>query len=130
MMKKTMAVIAIFLSILCIGSVYAETISNQTKSQLVTIKENELKSMDDYKEAYGNATYGTVAYILNKVRIFSIPFAILGIAVSAIYEYVIGLRHLESRDKGFNSMIAIVTLLVICQVLPLIFAIIVKGWRV
>jgi hypothetical protein len=129
MMKRTIIVITIFLSILSVGSVYAETISNQTKSQLIEIKDNELKSMEDYQQAYGNTTYGTVAYVLNKVRIYSIPFAILGIAISAIYEYVIGLRHAESRDKGFNSMIAIVTLLVICQVLPLIFAIIVKGWR-
>ncbi len=34
------------------------------------------------------------------------------------------------QDKGFGVMIGIVTVLVICQILPLIFAIVVKGWRV
>lgn len=123
----------IFISIFCVNSVYAssenEIITEETKSQLVEIKDKELKSVDDYQKAYGSSTYGVVAYILDKVRIYSIPFCFLGIAVSAIYEYVLGIRHMETRDKGFNAMIAIVTIFVICQVLPLIFAIVVKGFR-
>ena len=43
--------------------------------------------------------------------------------------FVIGIRKLDVRDKGFALMIASVTLVVICQVLPLVFAIVVKGWR-
>ena len=39
------------------------------------------------------------------------------------------LKTLEVRDKGFALMIASVTIEVICQVLPLVFAIVVKGWR-
>ena len=136
-MKKTIVSLLIFFSIFslfCIGSCYAENnteeiISNETKSKLVEIKDTELKSLEDYKETYGSDTYGLVAYILNKVRVYSIPFGVLGIAISAIYQYVIGIRHLESHYKGFNTMIAVITLLVICQVLPLVFAIIVKGWR-
>ena len=93
------------------------------------MKQKVLKSMEDYKEAYGSDTYGLVAYILDKVRIYSIPVGFLGIAISAIYQYVIGIRKLDVRDKGFNAMIGIVTMLIICQVLPLIFAIVVKGWR-
>ena len=69
------------------------------------------------------------AFILNKVRIYSIPLCFVGIAISAIYQYVIGIRKLDVRDKGFNIMIAIITVFVICQILPLIFAIVVKGWR-
>jgi len=98
-------------------------ISEHTKGQLIEIRTKELKSIEDYQKQYGNAAFGVVAYILDKVRIYSIPLAILGIAVSAIYEYVLGI------DKGFNSMIAVVTALVVCQLLPLIFAIIVRGWR-
>lgn len=106
-----------------------EIISNQTKSTLVNLKNDELKSMEDYKEAYGSQTYGFVAYVLNKIRIYSIPLCFLGIVISAIYEYIIGIRNMESKDKGFNMMITFVTLLVICQVIPLVFAIIIKGWR-
>lgn len=104
-------------------------ISEHTKGQLIEIRTKELKSIEDYQKQYGNPAFGVVAYILDKVRIYSIPLAILGIAVSAIYEYVLGKRHMEALDKGFNSMIAVVTALVVCQLLPLIFAIIVRGWR-
>jgi len=136
------------LSIACIGTVLAanntqEIILNETKSELVNInsvdgtkasglKLNELgrKSIEDYKKAYNDSdTYGMVAYILNKVRIYSIPIAFLGIAISAINQYIVGVRHMETYYKGFNTMIAIVTCFVICQILPLVFAIIVKGWR-
>lgn len=137
-MKKLMTIFILMASIwgiLFAGNVYAanstkkEIISNETKSQLVDLKETELKSIQDYKDAYGNVTYGTVAFILNKIRVYSIPLGFLGIAISAIYQYVLGIRHLETRDKGFNMMITIVTLFVICQVLPLVFAIVIKGWR-
>ncbi len=135
-MRKAIAVFFIIISILSISSVYAtntniedEIISNETKSQLVEIKENELNSLKDYQVLYNSDTYGLVAYILDKVRIYSIPIGFLGIAVSAIYQYVIGIRKLDVRDKGFSAMIGIVTLLIICQILPLIFAIVVKGWR-
>jgi hypothetical protein len=110
-------------------SEHNEIISNDTKSQLVNITNKEKKSIEDYYDLYGSKTYGTVAYVLNKVRVYSIPLCFLGIAISAIYEYILGIRHMETRDKGFNMMITIITIFVICQVLPLVFAIIIKGWR-
>ena len=135
-MRKVLIVFAIIISIMGINCAYAantnvgnEIISEETKSQLVEIKDKELQSIEDYNEAYGSTTYGVVAYILNKVRIYSIPVAFLGIAIAAIYQYVIGIRKLDVRDKGFGAMIGIVTMLIICQVLPLVFAIVVKGWR-
>ena len=87
------------------------------------------QELQDYTDRYGSETYGFTAYILNKVRIYSIPFCFIGIAIGAIYQYVIGIRKLDVRDKGFNLLIAFVTILIICQILPLIFAIVVKGWR-
>ena len=35
---------------------------------------------------------------------------------------------MDVRDKGFNLILAFVTILVIAQVLPLVFTIVVKGW--
>jgi len=140
-MKRTLVFIAIFMAILCIficSTVYAssnenvrssEIISNETKGQLVSLTNKELQSIKDYQEAYGSDAYGLVAYILDKIRIYIIPFTFLGLAISGIYQYITGMRNLEKRDKGFNGMIAIITVFIICQVLPLIFAIVVKGWR-
>lgn len=111
------------------NSILNEVKQSETMSQLVEIKDNEKKTLEDYQAAYGSETYGLTAYILNKVQIYSIPFCFVGIAISAIYQYVLGIRKLDTRDKGFAIMISIITIFVIAQVLPLIFAIVVKGWR-
>ena len=102
---------------------------SDTVNKLVEMKDKEEKTLEDYQEAYGSETYGLAAYILNKVQVYSIPFCFIGIAISGIYQYVLGIRKLDTRDKGFAIMISIITIFVIAQVLPLIFAIVVKGWR-
>jgi len=131
-------ILTIFVLIMCIFgtvAVYATNTNSQAQIQsdstvnLVKIKDKELKTLQDYQETYGNETYGLAAYVLNIISIYSIPFGFVGIAISGIYRYVIGIRKLDVRDKGFGAMIGIITVMVICQVLPLIFAIVVKGWR-
>ena len=131
-MKRVVAIILILICIFSISAVYAtntQVISNETSSELVQIRDKELTEIEDYKQAYGSDSYGFTAYILNKVRIYSIPFCFIGIAVGAIYQYVIGIKRIDVRDKGFALVIGFVTVFVICQVLPLIFAIVVKSWR-
>ncbi len=141
-MKKKGIVLAImFLLILCSSTfVLASSARNTNKienkveqsdtmSQLVEMKDKEKKTLEDYQEAYGSETYGLTAYMLNRIQIYSIPFCFIGVAISAIYQYVLGIRKLDTRDKGFAIMISIITIFIIAQVLPLIFAIVVKGWR-
>lgn len=135
-MKKTLTVImatfVVFLGIFTFtNNVYAaeKAIDNKTESQLVEIKETQTKSLEDYKEKYGSDAYGTVAYILNIVRIYSIPFCFLGIAIGAIHQYVIGIRKLDTLEKGMGLIVTFVTLLIICQILPLAFAMFVKFGR-
>lgn len=115
------------------NSVVEETKSTNNKSdtvsQLVEIKDNEKKTLEDYQKAYVSETYGLTAYILSRIQVYSIPLCFVGIAISAIYQYVLGIRKLDTRDKGFAIMISIITVFIIAQVLPLIFAIVVKGWR-
>lgn len=147
-MKKVIAVLSTLFCLFFIGSTIAikpvsatsyvttsaesqveQVQENTVSGKLIKIKDKELKTIDEYKEAYGSDSYGLTAYLLNKIRIYSIPFGFVAIIVAAIYQYVIGIRKLDVRDKGFALMIASVTLVVICQVLPLVFAIVVKGWR-
>lgn len=131
-MKK---VIAIFFILICLFSflgIYAKSsvpIDNETTSQLIEIKEKELKEIEDFTKAYGSESYGITAYILNKVRLYSLPCCFVGIAVAAIYQYVIGVRKIDVRDRGLQLMIALITIFVIAQVLPLIFAVVVKSGR-
>jgi len=104
-------------------------LETNTASELIEMKEKVKTQKDEYVEKYGSESYGITAYILNIVRIYSIPLCFIGIVVGALYQYVMGTRRLDMRHKGFALIVAFITILVICQVLPLIFAIVVKGWR-
>ncbi len=134
-MKKVIAILFVFLILFGSVCVYAAATpqntltTNTATTNLVELKDKALKSLEDYQATYGNDTYGLAAYILNVIRIYSIPFGFVGIVIAAVYRYVIGIRKLDVQDKGFGVLVAIITVMVICQVLPLIFAIVVKGWR-
>ncbi len=132
-MKKIVASFVIILLFLSFGTVFAveekNMLETNTASQIVEQSEKVNTEMDEYTRKYGSQEYGMTAFILNKVRLYSIPFCFIGIAIGALYQYVLGTRRLDMKHKGFGLIIAFVTILVICQVLPLIFAIVVRGWR-
>ncbi len=135
-MKKTLLLITIFVAIFMLfinvypTNIYAtEVIDEETESQLVEIKETQAKTLEEYQEKYGSDSYGLTAYILHLVQLYSIPFCFLGIVISIIYKVVLGIRNLESAEKGLGMIVAIVTITIICQVLPLVFAVVVKLGR-
>lgn len=134
-MKKIVLALSLLTTIIMFGTSFAyasntdNVLDNEMTSQLVEIKEKSQKELEDYKQAYGNDAYGFTAYMLAKIRIYSIPLCFIGIAVGAIWQYVIGIRKLDVHDRGLFLIVSFVTIFVICQVLPLIFAIVVKGWR-
>ena len=134
-MKKAVIIVTILIIafgiFICTNTVQAaeQAIDEDTESRLVEIKDNAAHSLEDYKEKYGSDIYGTVAYILNIVRIYSIPLCFLGIAIGAIHQYVVGVRKLDTLEKGMGLIVTFVTLLIICQILPLAFAVFVRFGR-
>lgn len=136
-MKKTILFgIIIFLIIFFCLPVYASTEVLEEKDVLETengntfaqMKEKATGNLAKYEAKYSTKSYAVTAMVLDTIRIYSIPCCFIGIAVGAIYQYVLGIRKLDVRDKGFKLVVTFVTILVICQVLPLIFAIVVSGW--
>ena len=111
-MKKVTRVILIVFFVICslFTTVYAasnetskETLKNDSSTHtLLEMKKHEEATIDNLTEQYGSRTYGVTAYILDRVRIYSIPCVFLGIAISAVYQYVIGLKRLDARNIGFN----------------------------
>ncbi len=133
MRKILISILIIVIMLLFYNEVFAiqekNTMGTNTASELINIQGETKNDIDKYTKLYGSESYGMTAFILNKVRIYSIPFCFVGIAIGAAYQYVLGTRRLDMKHKGFGLIIAFITILVICQVLPLIFAIVVKGWR-
>ena len=135
-MKKvtiiSLIVIILFTIITLTNNSYAaneSAIDERIESKLVEMKENSANTLEDYKAKYGSDVYGTVAYILNLVRIYSIPLCFLGISIGAIHKYIIGIRKLDTLEKGMGLIVTFVTILIICQILPLAFAVFVKFGR-
>ena len=135
-MKKvtiiSLIVIILFTIITLTNNSYAaneSAIDKRIESKLVEMKENSANTLEDYKAKYGSDVYGTVAYILNLVRIYSIPLCFLGISIGAIHKYIIGIRKLDTLEKGMGLIVTFVTILIICQILPLAFAVFVKFGR-
>lgn len=132
MKNKVLKIIVIIFILMLLSSnmVFATNneaiLDNEVEGKLVEIKEEATTTLEDYKYDYGSDFYGLVAYILNLIRIYSIPLCFLGIAIGAIHRYVIGVRKLDTLEKGMALMVTFTTILIICQILPLAFMIFVK----
>lgn len=134
-MKKVIVgiILIIILSLALNTVVLAEnatnTLKDQNANEILTVKKEVNSKLDEYTEKYDSEAYGLAAYILNRVRIYSIPVCFIGIVIGALNQYVLGTRRLDKKHKGYGIIMTFVTLLVVCQVLPLIFTIVVIGWR-
>lgn len=132
-MKKIVTILLAIMLVLATATVFAVEETNQleeeTQTDVLAKKQQVESEINEYTEKYGSETYGTVAYVLNKVRFFSIPICFVGIVIGALFQYVLGTRRLDLKHRGFAVIICSVTILCICQVLPLIFTLVVVGWR-
>ena len=134
-MKKSVVIVSLILIALTVcflfsAPVYAQNVlDSETEGELVEMVEKTKKDLEYYKKQYGSDTYGMTAYILHIVSVGSIPLCFLGIAISGIYQSVIGIRKLDVKEKGLTLMVTFITVLVICQILPLAFTIVVKFGR-
>ena len=131
-MKKSIAVIVILMLgiFMAISPVYATEINNleeKNKSEMSQVQDEMEQKKIEYTKKYGSEEYWLAGYILEEI--YSIPICFVGIAAGAIFQYVLGTRRLDYKHRGFGLIITFVTILVICQVLPFVYAIVVTGWR-
>jgi len=84
-MRKAVAMaLIIFIMLLCYSVYAAEPIEYENTNMVSTIKEQSDQAKDEvenYIEKYGSTSYGWAAYLLDKIRWFSIPICLLGIAI-------------------------------------------------
>lgn len=125
-MKKAIAVILIVLCILALSTNIVFATEKEQKQ--VTDKMEQKKA--EYTEKYGSDAYWMAGYIIEDiVQPYSIPFCIAGIIMGLIFQYAMGTRRLDYKHRGFGMVIIFVTILVICQILPFIYALVLFGWR-
>ena len=136
-MKKIIVgiILVLMLSLVASTTVFAEastvsnTVADENANKISGMQESVSEKIAEFSEKYESDAYGMAAFVLYVARIFSIPVCFVGIIIGALNQYVLGTRRLDKKHKGYGIIMTFVTLLVICQVLPLIFTIVVIGWR-
>lgn len=131
-MKKTIAIILIIFCILSVNTVFGANanIEQNNENDITEIKDEMEIKKKEYSEKYGSDAYWMAGYIIEEiVQPYSIPLCFAGIAIGLVFQYVMGTRRLDYKHRGFGTVIVFVTILVICQVLPFIYALVVTGWR-
>lgn len=127
-MKKTIAIILIILCILSINTVWAVEGDSIEQNSSGDIKNKMEEKKQEFTERYGEP-YWLAGYIIEDiVQPYSIPLCFAGIAMGLIFQYVMGTRRLDYKHRGFGTVIIFVTILIICQVLPFVYALVVTGW--
>ncbi len=135
-MKKLVTFFMVFIMISCMFvSVYANesvtedkaVTSNAPATVIGNVKNREQK-IAEYTEKYGgDPVYGKTAYYLGLAQKYSIPVCFIGLAIGALNFFIIGNKKLEKREQGFGMIVAFLLGLVVFQVLPLLYAIVVAG---
>jgi hypothetical protein len=100
---------------------------NASKVTISRLKTKEEK-IAYYTEALGgNKTNGVVLYWLNVVKDYSVPVCFVLLVIAALNFFIIGNKKLDRREKGFSMLVTLIVGLIVFQVLPFLFAIIVAG---
>lgn len=106
-----------------------EIMPETSKTRLLGLRDSSLKTLEKYKNEYRNSIiYGTIAYALHMLSLISIPVLIILLIVSYVYDSVIGLKTRSLYNKGRVIRFHVLTIFTVCQVMPLIFATVIKGW--
>ena len=106
-----------------------EIMPETSKTRLLGLRDSSLKTLEKYRNEYRNSIiYGTIAYILHMLSLISIPIVVILLIVSYVYDSVIGLKTRSLYNKGRLIRFHVLTFFVVCQLMPLIFATVIKGW--
>ncbi len=78
-------------------------------------------------DKYNDKVFGTVAYYLEILQKYSYPICFIGITIGAFNFLIIGNKKLDKKEQGFGWIVGFTIGLVVFNVIPLLFALIVAG---
>lgn len=100
---------------------------NASKVTISRITKQEEKIDKATKDLGGDRTYGLVFYWLTVVKDYSIPVFFVLLTIASLNYFIIGNKKLDKREQGFKMIVTLIIGLIVFQVLPFLFAIIVAG---
>ena len=102
----------------------------QSGDQIVEkLDQTNNKNLNKYIERYGDKTHGYVAYILSRIRYYSIPFCILLFVIGSFLYYIVGQEKFVESERGYGMVVASIFFFAIAQIAPLIYTLIITFGR-
>ena len=104
--------------------------ASKTTHKNLTAKEEKIQGYMKSKDQGGKGlsrTDATVLYYLRLLQVYSYPVCFVGFAIASLNFFIIGNKKLEKREQGFRMLVTLIIGLIVFQVLPLLYAIIVAG---
>ena len=99
----------------------------QASDKILSNMSKKDKKISEYTDKYNNETFGVTAYYLEVIQLYSIPVFIILLTVGAFNFYIIGEKKLDKKQQGFSFIMSALCGLVVFQVLPFLFALLVAG---
>ncbi len=87
------------------------------------------EKLNKYIEKYEDKTSGYVAYVLSRIRFYSIPFCILLFVIGSFLYYIVGQEKFVESERGYGMVVASIFFFAIAQIAPLIYTLVVTFGR-
>lgn len=100
---------------------------NDASETIINSKDKKAERIAELTDKYNDRIMGTVAYYLEVLQKYSVPICFIGLAMGAFNFLIIGNKKLDKREQGFAWIVGFTIGLVVFNVIPLLFALIVAG---
>ena len=101
-------------------------LNSASEKVLENVSESERKKAY-YIDKYNDEFFGTIAYGLDWLRIYSLPVIFIIMIIGSFNFLIIGNKKLDKKEQGYSMIVFSVITLVVFNVLPLLYAVLVAG---
>lgn len=101
-------------------------LSSASEKLLTNVTKSERKKAS-YIDKYNDELLGTIAYILDCLRIYSLPIGFIVMTIGAFNFLIIGNKKLDKKEQGYAWIVFSVIAIAVFNVLPLLYALLVAG---
>lgn len=100
---------------------------NDASETIINSKDKKARRIAELTDKYNDKVLGNVAYYLELAQKYSFPVCFIGLAMGAFNFLIIGNKKLDKKEQGFAWIVGFTIGLVVFNVIPLLFALIVAG---
>lgn len=100
---------------------------NDASETIINSKDKKARRIAELTDKYNDKVLGHVAYYLELAQKYSFPVCFIGLAMGAFNFLIIGNKKLDKKEQGFAWIVGFTIGLVVFNVIPLLFALIVAG---